>query len=683
MKLLRIVVAATAGILVAGSPPVLAAPPPGGDPALQTVSFSGLETARIAAAGGGVAVGPRLTRPFSMLGVTWADPRAVLHGAIEVRTRAAAGGQWSDWQPLESDEPEAADPGTEPAGQRGSTDPVWVGPSDGVEARVATAGGTTGGLPSGLRLDLINSDASLPSAAPGAALAAAPAAAPAAESARSAVPPRAVPPYISRAGWRANESIVKHAPEYTDDVQVFFVHHTATTNNYSCAQSASIIRGIELYHVRSRGWNDIGYNFLVDKCGNLFEGRAGGVTRPVLGAHTLGFNAHAAAIAVIGNYQGVGASPAARTVIAQVAAYKLGMYGNSPAGRVALTSAGSDRYPAGTRVTLNRISGHRDTGKTDCPGTTLYGQLPSIRALAAAAPGLSWHSMGGALGYGGRFFTPGRIQPAWNLTTPARLIDRFELIVDGAVRAYLRGGSRAQSLTLTPGAHAVTVRAAALNGRVSSISLPVYADATAPVFTTAPWLSLRTGSVQSAVPVKLNWAVSDAGGLGALGLTSPAPHTFGLARYYWPAAVLPGRATTFTVRAADRAGNQTRAAVTATAVALPETAATRTGNWSPLTSTAFLGGTAAVSRTAGSALTWTFTGRAAQLVVSTGRGYGRLAVSADGAPETTLDLHSAATANRMAIWAPHWRHDGTHTLSVRLQGGGTPFAIIDGLMVLR
>jgi hypothetical protein len=229
----------------------------------------------------------------------------------------------------------------------------------------------------------------------------------------------------------------------------------------------------------------------------------------------------------------------------------------------------------------------------------------------------------------------------------------------------------------------VTVRAVALNGRASSISLPVYADATSPVFATAPWLSLRTGSVQGAVPVQLNWAVTDAGGLGALGLTSPGAHTFGLARQTWPAAVVPGRATTFTVRAADRAGNETRAAATATAVAVPETTATRTGSWTPLSNAAYLGGTAAVTRTAGSTMSWSFTGRAAQLVVSTGRGYGQVEVSADGSAATTLTLRSAATANRMAIWAPHWRRNGTHTLSVRLLGGGAPFAVVDGLVVLR
>src|SRR5690606_17772143 len=99
------------------------------------------------------------------------------------------------------------------------------------------------------------------------------------------------------------------------DVQVMFVHHTAGTNSYSCRDSARIVRGIQGYHVRGNGWNDIGYNFLVDKCGNLFEGRKGGVNRAVLGAHTMGFNSHSSAVAVLGNYNARTVPAVVRTAI--------------------------------------------------------------------------------------------------------------------------------------------------------------------------------------------------------------------------------------------------------------------------------------------------------------------------------------------------------------------------------
>ena len=88
------------------------------------------------------------------------------------------------------------------------------------------------------------------------------------------------PPIIPRFSWHADESIRRAAPQYGDAVHFAVVHHTAGTNNYTRAQSAAIVRGIELYHVKGNGWNDIGYNFLVDKYGQVFEGRYGGVDRP-------------------------------------------------------------------------------------------------------------------------------------------------------------------------------------------------------------------------------------------------------------------------------------------------------------------------------------------------------------------------------------------------------------------
>ena len=99
------------------------------------------------------------------------------------------------------------------------------------------------------------------------------------------------PTIITRAQWHAPESIRRAPPSYADGVHLAIVHHTAGSNNYSASQSASIVRAIMLYHVQGNGWNDIGYNFLVDKYGQVFEGRYGGITRPVIGAHAMGFNA--------------------------------------------------------------------------------------------------------------------------------------------------------------------------------------------------------------------------------------------------------------------------------------------------------------------------------------------------------------------------------------------------------
>lgn len=112
------------------------------------------------------------------------------------------------------------------------------------------------------------------------------------------------PRIVTRRGWGANENLRERGFVYTKKVKAAFVHHTASGNKYSCSQVPSLIRGIYRYHVVSSGWRDIGYNFLVDKCGNIYEGRAGGVAKAVKGAHTLGFNTNSMGIAVLGNFAG-------------------------------------------------------------------------------------------------------------------------------------------------------------------------------------------------------------------------------------------------------------------------------------------------------------------------------------------------------------------------------------------
>ena len=656
--------------------------PAGTGPQLQTIelqpaagasptgkSFASPGAVRAESAGGAMAVSQRGTRPFSLVGATWTDPRATLDGTVEVRTRAVDG-RWTGWQPLESDGPDAADPGTEHGPVRGSTDPLWVDESNGVEARVAAADGRTRPLPAGLRLDLINPDVRAE-------------AAPQAQAA--AYPARPVPRLVTRSGWRANEAIVQHPPEYTTDVQVMFVHHTATSNTYSCGQSAGIVRGIELYQVKSRGWNDIGYNFLVDKCGTLFEGRKGGVDKPVLGAHTLGFNAHSSAIAVIGNYTASGVPATVRNVIAQVAAYKVGADGNNPSGTVVLTSNGSDRYPTGTRVRLNRISGHRDTGRTECPGDALFAQLGTIRRIAGAGPtGLGFPRVTGATKAGSRYFTRGLIRPLWSLSTPSALLDRFDVFLDGTLVASTPNTHRTTALRIGAGSHTVAVRAVHLSGRTASVTARVVSDAAAPVFGAGPEVALRPGSLKAAVPMRLAWTVTDAGGLRAVALTRPSVVNLGAAPRTWPGFAAPGVANTWTLRATDWAGNATAASVIRTPVVMSEAAAARTGSWRTLRDPAYLGGRAMISVGAGASMTYTIGGRGAQLAVSRTHGSGRLRAYVDGQYAGMLDLRSATTVHRMAVWALNWRAGGIHTLKVVLEGTtGRPGVIMDGMVVLR
>jgi hypothetical protein len=652
--------AAVSGRATAAPVPEVMAP---AGPALQTVAPAA----------------PRETKPFSLLGVTWADPRAGLDGIVQVRTRAVGTRQWSGWQHLE------ADGGIK--GVRGATDPLWVGPSDAVEARVL---GARKALPAGLRVDLINPEATAPAPAASPAFAATSArleAVPVAATARAAVtlPARPVPRMFTRAAWGANEAIVKGPPEFTGPVDVFFVHHTATGNGYSCGQSASIVRGIQAYQVRSRGWDDIGYNFLIDKCGRIFEGRGGGVGRSVLGAHTMGFNANASAIAVIGTHGGVGVSATVRTAIATVAAYKLGAYGNLPNGKVIMTSGGSDRFAKGRRVPFFRISGHRDAGQTECPGNALYAQIPAIRAIAGAAPvGLRLLRMSGAARHGSLLFTRGLIRPLWSVSTPSALINRFEVWVDGRLALAAPGSHRTAALRLSPGGHTVTVRALHLSGRSTSLTSKIVSDSNAPVFSAGPEVVLRPGSLNGSVPIRLHWTATDVNGLAGVGLVRPTTVNLGTTARSRNGTIQPGVPTTFGLRAVDRAGNSVNASVTRTPVVVAEAAAQRSGSWRALRDQRYLSGLALGSTTAGSSATFTFTGRSAALAVGRGALSGRLRIFVDGRDQGVLDLRSAQTIYRQAVWSRWWPTSGEHTVRVQVEGtAGRPGVVLDGLIYLK
>ncbi|WP_367322671.1 N-acetylmuramoyl-L-alanine amidase [Streptomyces sp. HUAS ZL42] len=195
------------------------------------------------------------------------------------------------------------------------------------------------------------------------------------------------PRIVTRRGWGADEKLREKGFVYTKKVKAVFVHHTASGNTYRCSQVPSVIRSIYRYHVKSMGWRDIGYNFLVDKCGTIYEGRAGGVAKAVLGAHTLGFNTDSMGIAVVGTYSSSKPSSSAVRAIAQLTAWKLGLYGANPRGSTYLKSGGGNLYPKGKNVRLNVISGHRDGFSTACPGRQLYGKLGSARSKAARYQG--------------------------------------------------------------------------------------------------------------------------------------------------------------------------------------------------------------------------------------------------------------------------------------------------------
>ena len=192
---------------------------------------------------------------------------------------------------------------------------------------------------------------------------------------------------ITRQQWGADESMRCQNPTYDDSLGGATVHHTAGSNNYSKAESAEIVRAIYAYHARTLGWCDIGYNTLVDKYGQIFEGRAGGLERNVQGAHAGGFNENTHGIAIMGDYSTQAPPQAAIDSVGKFLGWRLARAGLDPKGRTTMYSEGTSftPYPQGAAVDLPIIFAHRDVGNTSCPGDGAYAQLGKIRDIAAAA----------------------------------------------------------------------------------------------------------------------------------------------------------------------------------------------------------------------------------------------------------------------------------------------------------
>jgi uncharacterized protein with LGFP repeats len=197
--------------------------------------------------------------------------------------------------------------------------------------------------------------------------------------------PGQAPNITSRAQWGADESIRGRTPIYDNGIKAGIVHHTASVNDYAPQDSAAIVRSIYAYHTRTLGWSDIAYNALVDKYGQVFEGRFGGMIRPVQGTHTGGFNRNTWAVCMIGEFDAVVPTPVQVRTVGRLLGWRLAMDGIDPQGSIALTSDGGPytRVPRGVAVSLPCIFAHRDVGDTDCPGKLGYSLMNEIRDIAA------------------------------------------------------------------------------------------------------------------------------------------------------------------------------------------------------------------------------------------------------------------------------------------------------------
>ncbi len=294
---------------------------------------------------------------FTLAGVHWRGS-----GKVLFRTHSKDG-QWSPWRVGAPEPEDGPDPRSRERRAKGWRlgNPWWVGESDRIQARAV-------GDVTRIKAHLVWSPETLiPLRAPAATV---------------------TPSIVPRASWGADEKIRRGPPSYATGARFAIVHHTAGRNGYSRAEAAAIVKGIQLFHVQGNGWNDIGYNFLVDRFGTVYEGRFGGVDRNVVGAHAQGFNTGSVGVALLGTYEDVPPSAAAQDAIARLIAWRLDVAHVDPTAFLTFISGGSDRYPTGVPVLLNGVSGHRDTGFTACPGDVLYGRLGAIAASARGTGGV-------------------------------------------------------------------------------------------------------------------------------------------------------------------------------------------------------------------------------------------------------------------------------------------------------
>ncbi|WP_263118994.1 N-acetylmuramoyl-L-alanine amidase [Cellulomonas sp. RIT-PI-Y] len=338
------------------------------------------------------------TADFSVLGVTW-DRSEGLAG-VQIRYRVRIDGDWSDWSGLESSDigPDEGSDDAESSGDRDGTDPIVAVGADGVQIWAEAEAGTVTGLKAVL-IDPGSDPADVGATVEGTGSTTATTGSTtdavfqslgtASDTGTVRTAAVAQPGIISRAGWGADESLRGCTPDYSRSMVSAAVHHTASANGYSAEAVPGLIRGFYAYHTRpeaagGRGWCDIGYNFLVDQYGRIFEGRAGGIASTVVGVHTGGFNSRTIGVAAIGDYSTYGPSGALGEGISQLIAWKFAVHRIQANSSVTMTSGGgASKYPAGTVVTFPTIYAHRDAALTSCPGQALYDLLPAIRNRVA------------------------------------------------------------------------------------------------------------------------------------------------------------------------------------------------------------------------------------------------------------------------------------------------------------
>ncbi len=304
--------------------------------------------------------------PFTMAGFSWkgASPQAAWY-------RTDDGSGWTEWIDLGIDLDTVPDPGTdEYARQRFATEPIYTGENNRIQFRY------TGGNPSDVRAALIDTtsrtkpfvqqvlDHFTPVEA-------------------NAAPQK--PGIRPRSDWDpSNRCEPRRLPEEIQVTMVVVHHSGGTTRAYSASEVPGIILGYCLYHRDAREFDDLAYNYVIDRFGTTWEGRAGGIDKGIRGGHAMGFSGYSSGVMLIGNFVTRSVPSAQRAALEDFLAWKLSLHNLDPLGTSTVISKGSYKYDQGVTVTVPTINGHRDLQATACPGAYLYNQLPSIRTRVAA-----------------------------------------------------------------------------------------------------------------------------------------------------------------------------------------------------------------------------------------------------------------------------------------------------------
>lgn len=343
---------------------------------------------QLAPAAGSVYESQPIEAKVTIVGLSWDDEPPT---AGWVRA-SSDGSVWGPWEPVTINAEHGPDPGSDEASRtRPSSEPIYLGEMTWVQFRVESED------PSSIRGELIETA--------GRSLGMLERVARFFESIEWGAEPASgapnQPDIVPREQWGGPScNPDAHPPDYTDGVRMMFVHHTTTYNTYPEEDVEAIIYAMCTYHVDTRGWNDIGYNFVIDRFGTIYEARAGGIEEAVWGAHTGGFNYYSSGVALIGDYDLAGPSQEALDALDELIAWKLDLHHVDPSATISVESLGSSKFDAGVEVELPTIAGHLDASATSCPGDLCYPLLGDVRTRV--------YDIGGAKIFGGR---PNEVPP--------------------------------------------------------------------------------------------------------------------------------------------------------------------------------------------------------------------------------------------------------------------------------